>query len=102
MNTGGFPVKKISFITLVLLFVTVVLNFAGYYQVGYQLVSPLITRSVIDKLATPFLIMAITGSVGLIISALFHYLSRYKTALIISLAGIVLPQVYSATRFLLA
>lgn len=96
VTIGGFPAKKVSLIALIELLIHASLNLAGYYQAGYQLVSPLIPREIIDQLATPYLKIAVIGFIVLFIAWLLHCFSRYRSAFIISIIGIVVSETYVA------
>ena len=47
--------KRISLVVLILAFVQTALQVLGYFQTQYQLVSPIIPSSIIDKLSAPYL-----------------------------------------------
>lgn len=86
--------KKLSVVALVFLLATAILQLAGYYQTQHQLVSPLIPQTIIDSIATPFIILAAICFGIFLTSAVIHYYRHYKLSIVFSLLGILFPYVY--------
>lgn len=86
--------RRISFIMLLTAIVFAILLFAGYFQMQRQLVSPVIPKTITDKLSKPYIPLGIAGSVMCIFAFLFHYKRKYAIAIIISILSIILPRLY--------
>lgn len=82
--------KIISIITLSLLALHVVLNILAYYNTWMSLSAPYIPKHVPEIMSYPYGVHAVFMGTAFIISLIFHSKGRYKIALWICLAAVVL------------
>lgn len=80
--------NKISKILLVISLVSAGLNIGSYFQTEYQLLSPLIPKSIILDISRPHLFAALISIIGSIISLICYFYSKFLFTIII--CGIIL------------
>ena len=86
--------KRISLVVLILAFVQTALQVLGYFQTQYQLVSPIIPSSIIDKLSAPHLKLAAVSFTLSLLSLIARYKGKYRVSLVLSIVALLFPPLY--------
>ena len=90
--------KLAARICFVVAFLSTMRFYLGYFQTKYQLVSPLIPKTVIDQLTDPFLGIALISSVVILASALTLFKRKFVFSLIISATILIFHFLYLVLR----
>lgn len=86
--------KRGAFMALAVALVSIGLQVIGYFQVHHQLVSPLISKTIIDHLAKPYLQSAVISFIFFLIALLFYRYTKYIIAIVACFLIILFQQIY--------
>lgn len=86
--------KRSAFIALVVALVSTGLQVIGYFQIHHQLVSPLISKTITDHLAKPYLQSAAISFIFFLIALLFYRYTKYIITIVACFLIILFQQIY--------
>jgi hypothetical protein len=75
--------KKTAKISLIVLLLSVVAQFVSIYQTSYQLVSPLIPKSLIWEISKQYIFKAFILTISCIIGLIFYFYDKYLWLIIL-------------------
>jgi hypothetical protein len=75
-------------ILLLILILSITASIARYFQIEYQLDTPLIPKSTVTIISRPYLFSALVSAIGMTIALVIYFFSRYLFVII--MCGLVL------------
>lgn len=86
--------KRIAQISLILGAFQAFLQLVGYFQVQYQLVSPIIPAAVVNALVAPYLKLALISFLFAGAGSICYYKEKYPLCMIFGIMALIIPPLY--------